>query len=199
MKFLYCALAVCVGVRGASAQGATPPDTTTRTVAAPAGRNLGWTSDRRPVRIGDLLTVVVDESTSASERITTRANNDRKQSGSVDLDGAPSVLNSMGIGYGARSDQSGQLNRSGDLASMLTVRVTAIEPGGALRIEGGKMVEVDGRKQEVRLAGIVRPEDVTAGNAVLSTRIADATISYKGKAISPKTGIFGKILGLLWP
>ena len=68
-----------------------------------------------------------------------------------------------------------------------------------LRVDGGKLVTVDGRKQEVRLGGLVRPEDVTAGNAVLSSRIADASISYKGKNIDPKTGLFGKILGLLWP
>jgi flagellar L-ring protein FlgH len=198
MKRILCVLTLIVGMRdGLAAQGATPADSAAPVVAAP--RSRGWTSDRRPVRVGDLLTVVVDEQTSASERITTRANNDRKQGGSVDFEGAPTVLNSVGIGYGARSDQTGRLDRSGDLASMLTVRVTAIEAGGTLRIEGGKLVEVDGRKQEVRLAGLVRPEDVTAGNAVLSTRIADATISYKGKAISPKTGIFGKILGLLWP
>lgn len=201
MRVLVMSTLMVVGsVAVLEGQGVTPPaDSTRPAVAPPAGRTMGWTSDRRPVRVGDLLTVLIDEQTSASERISTRAINDRKQGGSLDFEGAPSALGSVGIGYGARSDQSGSLDRRGDLTAMLTVRVVAIEPGGILRIDGGKLVTVDGRKQEVRLAGLVRPEDVTAGNAVLSTRIAEAEISYQGKGISPKTGIFGKILGLLWP
>ncbi|MBP6444326.1 MAG: flagellar basal body L-ring protein FlgH [Gemmatimonadales bacterium] len=165
----------------------------------PGGRRLGWTSDRRPLRVGDLLTVIVDEQTSASERVITRAKTDRSQKGTIDANAAPVDLQSVGIGYKSESDQTGQRNRTGDLAAMLTVRVTGIEPSGVLRVDGGKLVTVDGRKQEVRLGGLVRPEDVTAGNAVLSSRIADASISYKGKNIDPKTGLFGKILGLLWP
>jgi flagellar L-ring protein precursor FlgH len=182
-----------------AAQATPATDSVRPSVPPPTGRQLGWTSDRRPLRVGDLLTVVVDEQTSARERVTTRAVLDRKQSASIDSDAAPADLQALGIGYGANSNQTGQRDRTGDLAAMLTVRVIAIEPGGALRIEGGKLVTVDGRKQEVRLGGVVRPEDVVAGNSILSSRIADASISYKGKGIDPKTGLFGKILGLLWP
>lgn len=185
-----------------AAQAPTTPanaDSARPSAPPPGGRRLGWTSDRRPLRVGDLLTVVVDEQTSASERVVTRAKKDRSQKGTIDANAAPVDLQSVGIGYNAQSDQTGQRDRTGDLAAMLTVRVTGIEPSGVLRIEGGKLVTVDGRKQEVRLGGLVRPEDVTAGNSVLSSRIADASISYKGKSIDPKTGLFGKILGLLWP
>ncbi len=58
---------------------------------------------------------------------------------------------------------------------------------------------MDGRKQEVTVTGLVRTEDVGASNTIASSRIANATILYKGKSISPATGIFGKILAILWP
>lgn len=192
-------LMLLVAASPLTAQVAAVPDSSRPTSPPPGGRRLGWTSDRRPLRVGDLLTVLVDEQTSASERVSTRAKTDRKQEGTLNAAPAPDDLKSVGIGYNASSDQTGTRDRAGDLAATLTVRVVSIEPSGVLRVDGGKLVTVDGRKQEVRLAGLVRPEDVTAGNAVLSSRIADASIIYNGKAINPKSGIFGKILGLLWP
>jgi hypothetical protein len=46
---------------------------------------------------------------------------------------------------------------------------------------------------------MVRSEDVSSNNAVASSRVANAEITYKGKKLGPSTGIFGKILGILWP
>jgi flagellar L-ring protein FlgH len=179
------------------AQAATVPPPTDA-VPAPVGR-LSWTSDRLPLRVGDLLTIVVDENTVAAERQSNVANNTRSQNASLDALPAPEDLRSVGIGYDARSNQTGRVERAGSLVSVLSVRVTEIEPNGIARIEGKKIVLVDGRRQEVLLTGVVRSEDVSAGNAILSSRIADAEITYKGKKLGPSTGIFGKILGLLWP
>ena len=53
--------------------------------------------------------------------------------------------------------------------------------------------------QEVSLKGAVRAEDVSTSNTVLSSRIAEALITYKGKKIGPRTGIVGRILSVLWP
>jgi flagellar L-ring protein precursor FlgH len=77
--------------------------------------------------------------------------------------------------------------------------VVQIEPNGVAHIEGEKVVTVDGRDQEVKLAGFVRPEDVSSTNLVLSSRIVGATISYDGDNVGPKRGILGKILGIFWP
>jgi flagellar L-ring protein precursor FlgH len=79
------------------------------------------------------------------------------------------------------------------------VRVTSLSPDGIARIEGSKKVTVDGRLQEISLQGYVRPQDVSSPNIVLSSRIAEAVIDYKGKKIGPRTGIVGKILSILWP
>ena len=151
-------------------------------------RRVSWISDRRPLRVGDLLTVVVDERVSAAERNSKRGSLSRKQGGTFDLNtSATSTFSpkSFGVGYEGKSDESGQANRIQDLSAVLSVRVIAIEPGGVARIEGRRTVSVDGRKLEVVLQGTVRPEDVPPGNIVRSSRIADAMITYKGKSIGP--------------
>ena len=179
----------------AQAKNAAPKDST----PPPPPPRANWLSDRRDLRVGDLLMVVVDEKTSATERAATTAHSNRSQNGSVDAASAPDILKKLGITYQAQSDRGAQADRSGGLTAALTVRVAGIEANGVVRIEGQKFVAIDGRKQEINVTGLVRAEDVGSGNTVSSSRIANATISYKGKSISPSTGIFGKILSILWP
>lgn len=199
MKSMTVISAITCALAAAPALAAQAPEGETAVVAAaPTGR-LSWTSDRLPLRVGDLLTIVVDESTVASERQSNVANNTRSQNLGIDAIPAPADLRNIGIGADARSNQTGRADRAGSLIAVLSVRVTALEANGVARIEGRKLVTVDGREQEVVLSGLVRSEDVTSSNAVLSSRIADATISYKGKKLGPSTGIIGKLLGLLWP
>ena len=123
----------------------------------PAARQ-SWTSDRRPLRVGDILTIVVDERALATERASDVARADRNQRATLDA-----------------------------------------EMAGIATVEGTKLVTIDGRRQELRITGVVRSEDVTQQNTVLSSRIANGEIFYLGKKINPKTGIIGKLLGLLWP
>ncbi|HEY3934498.1 MAG TPA: flagellar basal body L-ring protein FlgH [Gemmatimonadales bacterium] len=197
---LVAAIALVPAVSLAAQKKNAPPpkDTVAPAPPVPQGR-LSWTSDRRPLRVGDLLTIVVDEQTAASESSTSTAHATRAQNGTLNTELAPEKLRSLGIGYDASSDAGSAAARQGDLTAVLSVRITAIEPGGIAKITGQKVVNVDGRKQEVRLAGTVRAEDVAADNTILSNRVADAVISYQGKKLGPTTGILGKILAILWP
>ncbi len=197
LKFVLVAAVALPG--GIAAQEAPANPTQVQQVTQRPGLRDSWTADRRGVRVGDLLTVIVGEDISANERTSHVARNNRSQGGSISSDFAPEDLRAFGIGYNARSDQTGQAGRRGELDAVLTVRVAAIEPSGVIRIEGTKTLTVDGRNQEVAVAGLVRPEDISPTNTIASARIADATISYKGKKIGPKTGLIGKLVGALWP
>jgi flagellar L-ring protein precursor FlgH len=159
-----------------------------------------WLSDRMPLRPGDLVTVVVDEQTAARERVSRVADGNRSTNNRLRAD-LPSSAQAFNIQSGiiANSRDVGEAGRTGDLTAVLTVSVIAVEPGGALRIKGSRKVTVDGRLQTITLEGQVRGEDVDAANRVLSSRIADAIITYKGGKIGPRTGIMGKLLGMLWP
>ena len=172
--------------------------------APPSVSRASWLSDRLPLQVGAILTIVVDEQTAASERVSQVATSDRDQSATASASVSTSPLSGsgsagFGTGLGANSRDIGEAGRRGDLTAVLSVRVMEIEPNGVMRIEGTKEVSVDGRKQEIRLAGYVRSEDVLSDNLILSTRIAEATISYDGKKIGPKKGIIGKILSIFWP
>jgi flagellar L-ring protein precursor FlgH len=155
------------------------------------------------MRIGDILTVVIDEQAVANERVSTTAQANRAQRAQLGI-GVDSAFRlgpskDFSTSHNSSSSDVGESARQGNLTAVLTVRVMAIDQNGTATIEGGKSVNIDGRLQEVKLKGLVRPEDVNASNLVSSSRIADAVITYKGKKISPRTGIIGKILSIFWP
>jgi len=158
-----------------------------------------WTSDRRPLRLGDILTIVVDESALASEQASEVARSDRNQKAGLEGAPFPTDLHSLGMGLNASSNNTGTTRRAGSLLAVVSVQVVSVDPNGVAKVEGTKLVTVDGRDQELRISGLVRSEDVSQQNTILSSRIANGEIFYKGKKISPKKGIIGKLLGLLWP
>jgi flagellar L-ring protein precursor FlgH len=113
--------------------------------------------------------------------------------------GIPQGSASFATGAAHKSRNDGTANREGGLTAVLSVRVIGFEGASLLRVRGSRVVEVDGRKQEVSLEGLVRSEDVSPSNIVQSSRVADAVISYDGKNIGPSRGIIGSILSIFWP
>lgn len=190
----------------AGGTNAAPDSAAARVVAKPAptisATRASWLSNRPVLRIGDIITVVLDEQTTASERTTwtTSANRGQTASFSAMADGK-SAVGATGLQTGMQSSQrdQGAANRQGDLSGTLSARIVSIAENGVAQIEGKKSVTIDGRQQLMSLAGSIRLEDIAPGNIVHSSRIADANIDYRGKALSPKLGILGKIIGIIWP
>ena len=192
------------------AQTPTPRDSGITSIAAapaaqvaPPSPRAGWLSDRLPLRVGDLLTIVVDESAAASEQVSTTATADRAQratlNAGVDALARLGPLKDFATGMESSSRDVGATGRRGELSAVLTVRVTDVNATGVATIQGAKNVTVDGRAQLVEVRGLVRAEDISSANTIPSSRIADAVITYKGKKIAPRSGILGKILSILWP
>jgi flagellar L-ring protein FlgH len=203
LVLLPLAAAAQTAIPGTGGQPA-KADTAKAPAAAPVRVRAAWLSDQQPLRVGDLLTVVLDEQTVAQESASLKAGDNRSSSMNFGLQtptkaAAQPTKAQFSSGVQSQSGNSSQADRRGNLTGVLSVRVTAMEPGGIAHIKGGKTVTVDGRKQEITLEGLVRAADVTADNEVASSRVAEAVIEYKGKKIGPKSGIFGKILSILWP
>ncbi len=149
--------------------------------------------DQRANQVGDILTVKV--------RITDRANIDnqtqrsRKNGESFGADNifgfegeitkvlpegakAASLLKAQSSGS---SQGAGSVKRSEQLTTDIAAVVTQVLPNGNLVIEGKQEVRVNFEVRELIVAGVVRPEDIEAGNTIESTKIAQARIAYGGR------------------
>ena len=197
------AAATRAGAQAAPAVPASGPADSVRPAAAPNMLRASWLSDRQPLRVGDIITIVVDEQTHAREQTSTVATANRSHHARVGI-GVDSAVRigpkkEFSTAVESSSRDQGDASREGDLVAVISVRVTELDPAGNARVEGLKNVSVDGRTQVVQVKGLIRPDDVSSENTVASSRVADAVISYKGKKIGPRQGILGKLLSLLWP
>ena len=157
------------------------------------------TSDQRAYRIGDALTVLVVENSSASNS----ANTTTTKQGSAGFGTTLTPGNSDRKGNLALNEDftgKGSINRSGKLLATMTVNVVGHTENGDLLVAGSQVIELNGEKQQIQLDGRVRPADITDNNTVLSPRIADARISYVGDGIlgeKQRPGILTRFLSWL--
>lgn len=168
--------------------------------------SYGWLSDSRMYRVGDVITILVDEYTAASADRSTVATEER----SSDLGAAASVTGGatgfgqngrLSTGVGGDSYRRGRDTRQDRLQSEITARVMEVNADGSLRLEGRKKLVIDEHEQEVIVSGVIRSNDVSPGNTIESWRLAEAEILYStnGELGKPKKSILMKLLGFIWP
>ena len=169
-------------------------------------------SDKRATRVGDIITIVVQESTTASKDNKTATS---KQSGlDASLDsfffspGASKLLTKGGqlpaLKFNSKSDFSGggTIANSENIIAKAAVRVVDVLPNHNLMIEGKRETAFGGEHQTAVLRGVVRPEDVLANNTVFSYNVADATIQLINKGAISETqhkGWFHRLWDKLTP
>lgn len=137
------------------------------------------TADNKAWKAGDVLTVQVFENSSATTSADTAT---RRNNGiAAELAHGGKSVAQTGIGVNGDFDGGGRTQRANRLLTTLTVTVREVLPNNDLRISGEQQVTINHEPQKVSLEGRVRPLDITDGNVVLSTRIADAKITYVGE------------------
>lgn len=137
-------------------------------------------SDHRAVRAGDILTVVIRETTDITATKETKAD----KTASIN-----DAITSFFLGHPkertAEATSTNNYNGKGNITNKQTVNtniavmVVDVLPNGNLLIEGIRALTYSNEKQYMVLQGIVRADDVSAGNTVMSTQIANATIEIK--------------------
>ena len=161
-----------------------------------------------------MLTVNLAETTQASK--STDGTISRKGTTATTLPGSlfgatgmlgltnPSVATSGN--WSSSADQSysgkGTADQSNSLSGTLTVMITRVYENGNMWVEGQKMLTLNQGEEYVRVAGLVRPEDIQPGNNVDSSRIAQAQISYTGSGSvhdSTKQGWWGQLMTQISP
>lgn len=135
-------------------------------------------SDVRARRPGDLITVMVYESASASSTADTSAGRDASVGLTLNRNGRAV---SGGITASNAMEGRGTTQREGKVLAQITVSVKEVAPNGDLIIAGEQMLEINNEKQQIFVQGRIRPQDISESNSVLSTRIADARIKYAGQ------------------
>ena len=149
--------------------------------------------DQRAARVGDILTVNVQISDNANVANTTS----RSRSASEDADitnlfGLENQLTkvfddgivpaaTLGLGSSSSLDGEGTVNRAETINLTVAALIIQVLPNGNLVIQGRQEVRVNFEVRELTVAGIVRPEDISAANTISHTQIAEARISYGGR------------------
>jgi flagellar L-ring protein precursor FlgH len=136
------------------------------------------TADQRARRAGDLITVLVVENSSATSTANTSAGRDANFG--FDLQ-APFGGRAGSVKLNNQTDGRGQTVRQGKVVASITVVVREVASNGDLLIAGEQMLEVNNERQQIKVEGRIRPQDIADTNTVSSTRIADARISYVGE------------------
>jgi flagellar L-ring protein precursor FlgH len=153
-------------------------------------------SDRKALRVGDILHILITETASANQTITnsTASNTDASLGPGV---GVLSFLPLLGYQGGLQAQSRGNATRSESFVARVAVTVTGLSPTGNLLIEGCREVGVNHDRQVIKLCGEVRPRDISADNTIPSYRVANATIAYTGSdPLKPgrKVGIITRLL-----
>lgn len=172
-----------------------------------AGYEISWFEDNRAHRVGDLLTVELVENTSANKSAKSAAKKDNSNSISTptilgstlgfDASGVLPLVsnrdNTLEFELGSTNDFSGEgsASQSNALSGSITVTVVEVLPNRNLYVRGEKRIGINQGNEYIRLAGIVRPQDITPDNTVESTRIADPTISYVGEGMVADSNSMG--------
>ena len=97
---------------------------------------------------------------------------------------------------------SGDTNREGTLIATVTAKVIEVMPNGNLILEGRKELTINNEKQILVLSGMVRPDDISSDNTVLSSKIADAQVYYVGDGViqeKQSPGWMVRTLDYIWP
>ncbi|HYP09268.1 MAG TPA: flagellar basal body L-ring protein FlgH [Bryobacteraceae bacterium] len=152
------------------------------------GARLGDAAlDLRARHVDDIVTVVVEERASAVSRGSVSSSRNSSANARVDTALGPRTTgwlpNLAGLSSDQKLDGQGETVRETVLSTVLAARVTNVLPNGNLVIEGEKAVTVNAETQRVLVRGIVRPVDLSTGNAVRSDQIAMMEVSVAGRGV----------------
>ena len=141
--------------------------------------------DLKARRIGDMLTVVLEEQTDAEKKAETdTAKSTGVSISATTLLGDQITRDGQSIGTDLQSDHAfdgaGESTQSNSLTGSVTVTVVDVMANGNLSVQGEKWININQGEEYVRLRGIVRPLDINPDNTISSVRVANAQIQYSG-------------------
>ena len=167
-------------------------------------------SDIKAHRVGDIITVFLEESTSAKKQAGTSYDKNSSYSVAIEDTTLPAKTESGVAIYGGSGEGNQTSNFSGDagtdqsnsLKGNITVNVTRVLSNGNLEIRGEKWLMLNNGEEFIRIKGMIRSEDVSSDNSISSTLIANSRIQYGGTgdfANTQKQGWLTSFFSKNWP
>lgn len=156
--------------------------------------------DHRAYQVGQTLTVLILEQASAATSADAESNKGFGFTGAIEGNN-PSNRNIGSIALENDFQGGGTVSRSGRLVASVSVTVSEVLPTGELRIAGEQLIQFNEEQQHIKLSGRVRPEDISADNTIVSTRIADSSIDYIGDGLlgeNQKPGVITRFFNWLF-
>lgn len=152
-----------------------------------AGIGMDLYSDQRAARVGDIITVVLEERTvsqkSSSVGVTKESDIGISGGGNGNtILGTDPSWGELGVDTNISSDRDfnggADADQSNSLQGNISVTVANVLPNGNLIVRGEKWITLNRGDEYIRISGIVRPQDITQENSIISTKLANAKISY---------------------
>lgn len=166
-------------------------------------------SDDKAHNVGDLVTINVVENITGQGSSSTKAG----RSNSMDLSIPSATIMDKKVPnkttlFGLKQSSTNSFNGSGDtsrkakLVATITARVIKVYPNGNLYIIGKKYIKINDDIQVLKIAGIVRPNDISQDNSIDSSKISDMFVEYNGKgfmAANQRPGWLANFIMKIWP
>ena len=154
-------------------------------------------SDTKAKKVNDIVTVIITEQVTQSSQATKKLSEsnqdnggvfDASISGGVNIGGKKYGISKTGLSLNLPSmnsnrafNGSGVQNRKEQFKTTISARIIKVLKNGNYYIYGTREIYVDGQKQIIQIAGVIRPQDISADNTIDSKYIADAKIKYLTK------------------
>ena len=157
------------------------------------GKGNLYSAERRRPQVGDVVTIVISESSSAAQEATTRTTKE-SEAGVGFESGWDQVANLLGSetirktfsGKISGDDTyrgTGQTARKSTVRAMVTAVITELLENGNVYVVGEHRVKVNNEIETIRISGIIRPSDIAANNTINSYQIAKAEVSVNGAGV----------------
>ncbi|WP_020565745.1 flagellar basal body L-ring protein FlgH [Methylosarcina fibrata] len=172
-----------------------------------SGYDMRLFEDNKAMRVGDVLTIRLQELTQARKADDLNAKKDLDvlltAPWVAGFDTSVITGNDLKTELAAKRDfkGEGEANQSNSLVGDISVTVVEVLPNGNLRVRGEKRVTLNQGDEYIRLSGIVRTVDIDPSNTISSDKVADATIMYTGSgamADASKMGWLSRIIYSPW-
>jgi len=163
-------------------------------------QSSGLFADRQARNVGDVITIIISESTNAS----TSGSVQNSKSADVNLKAGTGWLDFLkltGAGYSDSFKAQGSQSNSNRVQGRVTVSVAEVKPSGLLFVSGTQTIKQNKEEQKITITGLIRPEDVSFNNTVLSSNVAEANIKIESKGPigrKQRQGILTQILNILF-